>query len=194
MRPSSGVCPAGDHVDVDARRDDGAFLALAPLGEGLLRIAPDVPDRGDAAGQPDLVLVFERLGDAGPLVVEMDVAVDQPGQEIHARAVEDMGLVLVGVRPRIGAADRGDLVALDDDVHGAAGRRALAVDDDDVADDQPVVAPAVLDAAALGRGRGGGGSGQDQEERQSEESDRRFLHAEEYSTAPIRRRLSPGGP
>ena len=153
--------PAGDHVDIDPGRDDRALLALAPLGQGLLGIGADVPHRRDAAGQIDLVLVFERLGDAGPLVVEMDMAVDEAGQEVHPGAVEDVRLALVSVGAAVGAADGGDPVALDDDVHRTAHRRALAVDDQDVADDQPVVAPAVLDAAAF-RGRREREAGQEQ--------------------------------
>ena len=61
-----------------------------------------------------------------------------------------MFLVLVSVGPRVGAPDRRDLVPFDDDVLWTAGRGALAVDNDDVADDEPVIALAVLDAPALG--------------------------------------------
>ena len=140
-------------VEIEARRGDRAFLALASLGEGFLHVAPDVADRRDPARQPDLVFVLERLGDPGPLVLEMDVAVDEAGEKVHARAVEDVRLGLVSVRPRIRPPDGGDLVALEDDVHGPARRRALAVDDHDIPDDEPVGPLAVLDSAALGRER-----------------------------------------
>ena len=95
------------------------------------------------------MLVFERLGDPGALVMEMDMVVDQSGQEVHPGPVEDMGVLGVGFRTG-GPADRGDCVVLDDDIHRAAHGRSLPVDEHHVADDQPVVPLGVVHAAGLG--------------------------------------------
>ena len=106
-----------------------------------------------------------RLGEAAGV----EVQVDQAGHDVHAVRV-DLVVARGGapgfVDGKAGVADPRDLrdpVALDDDVDGAAGRGARAVDDDRAADDK-----AVEGAVALGTigsrfnelGGGGGGEGE----------------------------------
>jgi len=72
------------------------------------------------------------------------VEVDQPGHEIHALGVELLRGPLGALRlvdRQLGVADAddlGDAVALDHHVHRTAGRRAVAVDQVDAADDEPL--------------------------------------------------------
>ena len=111
----------------------------------------------------------------------MDVDINESGQERHPRAVDDMGLLGVGIGAGIGAADGRDPVALDDDVHRASGGGSLAIDDNDVPDDQPVVAPAVLDAAGLGPEARAARGRQDQGT-EPEDGEAEFFHVREYIT------------
>jgi hypothetical protein len=104
------------------------------------------------------------LGDAGALVLQVGVGVDQTGQDILARRV-DLHRSRTGLRSppipsahrdRVERDDLGDRVAFDDDVERPAGRRSVAVGNDRVADDEPGWACAT-DRRNLGRGRNGGG-------------------------------------
>ena len=102
----------------------------------------------------------------------MEVQVDEAGQDVHAVRVD---LVVAGgraprcVNGKAGVAyarDPRDAVALDDDVDGAAGRGARAVDDDRAADDEAVEGAVALRAVGSGRHElGGGGGGEQGEDR-----------------------------
>src|SRR6185437_13244869 len=138
-------------IDENARCDEGPVGARLAPSERLLRVAADVAYGGDAAGEPDVELVLDRLRNAAAFVLQMCVRVDETGQHVLARRVNLDGAG-VGARTPAGAParrhriERHDLrdgVALDDDVERTFGRRTVAVDDGRVANDQPRGANAV---------------------------------------------------
>src|SRR2546421_351734 len=53
-----------------------------------LRVAADVADCGDAARQPDVELVLDRLRLSAALLLQMRVRVDQPRQDVLAAGVD----------------------------------------------------------------------------------------------------------
>ena len=87
----------------------------------------------------------------------MQVEVHEPRQHVHPLRVD---LAVRLLRPALGAHhprdrlrvhDRGDPVALDDDVDRPTGRRAGAVDQNGVSNDQPLVRPLPLGPRRRGR-------------------------------------------
>ena len=75
----------------DRRRCAARRFALGALladFERAFGIAAHIADRGDAAGQPDVELVFQRLRLAAALLLQVGVGVDQPGQDVLAGGVD----------------------------------------------------------------------------------------------------------
>ena len=121
-------------------------FALASRHASALRVSlPTSRIGGDAAGEPDLQLVLDRLRGAAALVLQMRVRVDQARQHVLAGRV-DLRRVGSGLDRRLAplrpiatgssAAISDDDIVLDDDVKRALRRRAVAVDDHGVANDQ----------------------------------------------------------
>ena len=148
-RASRGIAHAAEHrIDEDARRGEFALGALLAEFERALGVAAHVADGGDAAGQPDVEFVFQRLRLAAALLLQVGVRVDQAGQDVLAGGV-DHG---VGLRRPARSAcggdgverdDVGDHIVLDDDILGTAGRRPVAIDHDGVVDQQAAHAFAI---------------------------------------------------
>ncbi len=91
-----GTARAAEHrIDENARRRDFALGALLADLERPLRVAAHVADGGDAARQPDIQFVLERLRLAAALLLQVRVRVDQPGQHVLAGGVDHR----VGLRP-----------------------------------------------------------------------------------------------
>ena len=109
------------------------------------------PHRGQAVREPQLVdVVHAEVHDL--VRPGMGVAVDESGQDVHARRVD---FAVAGRGPgsldQVRSRDGGDAVALDDDVHRAARRSARPGDVVHAADDQPGVRPfAPVRRVALG--------------------------------------------
>ena len=110
------------------------FLIERPL-QAVQR--PGLADGGDAMGQPELVdIVGRRHRAAGGMVgdADMAVAVDEPGSDVFALAVD---LVVAGFGSSTGLdrnargadpLDLGDAALLDHDIDRSPGRRAGAVE------------------------------------------------------------------
>ena len=141
-----GVAGAAEHgVDENARRGDLALGALLAQFESAFGIAADIADGGDAAGEPDIQFVLQRLRLAAPLLLNVRVGVDEAGQHVLSRGVDNgIGLgcdergALPAARHRDGVERNhvGDGVVFDHDVLGPAGRRAVAIYDHGVVDQQ----------------------------------------------------------
>ena len=141
----------------------------------------DVGAGGDAVPHPELVDVLGRHPLPLPLVVLVEVHVQEPGQDVVPVEID---LVISRLRhrpvlfvdrahPGPDARDRADDVPLDDDVRRAVGRRSGAVDHERAAQDHPVPGPLAVGAVGhrigdflLGGERRGERDGGDQREQQ----------------------------
>src|ERR1022692_1051241 len=156
-----GIARAPEHgIDENARRSEFSLGALPADFERPFGVAAHIADGGDAAGQPDVEFVFQRLRLAAALLLQVGMRVDQAGQNVFARGV-DYGIGLHRrARPDAGTGDRvqrddvGDQIVLDDDILGAAGRRPIAIDHGGVVDQQ--AAHAFAAGRRLRHGRAGG--------------------------------------
>ena len=154
-----GIARAAEHgIDENARRGEFPLGALLADFERPFGIAAHVADGGDAAGQPDVEFVFQRLRLAAALLLQVGVGVDQSGEDVFAGGVDDGVGLHRRARPAGGGDgvqrdDVGDQIVLDDDVLGAAGGRPIAIDHDGVVDQQ------AAHALAAGRRLRHGGDG-----------------------------------
>src|SRR5258708_1830533 len=80
--------PAELRVDENAGRGDQSPRARVAPGEGLARVAADVANGGDAAGQPDLEFGFDWLRETGTVILEVRMRVDQSRQNVLATGVD----------------------------------------------------------------------------------------------------------
>src|SRR6185369_17921212 len=92
-------------VDQQARRGDFGLRAVVAERQGLFCIASYIANGGDAAREPELQTVVNRLRDAGSLVLNVAVRIDQAGQNILARRV-DFDIALRAPGPAIAKRDR----------------------------------------------------------------------------------------
>ena len=159
-RASACIAHAAEHgIDENARRGEFALGALLADFERALGVAAHVADGGDAAGQPDVEFVFQRLRLAAALLLQVGVRVDQAREDVLAGGVDHSVGLRRPARSTCGGDgvqrdDVGDHIVLDDDVLGTAGRRAVAIDHDGVVDQQ------AAHAFAAGRRLRQGGTGE----------------------------------
>ena len=157
-----GVARPPEHrINEDARRGDLASRALPSQFERAARVAADVANGGDAAGQPDIQLVLDRFAPA--FLLQMGVGIDEPGEHVLAGSVDHC----IRRRPAPPAAPAkshrierdhiGDGVVFDENILGPAGRRAVAVHYRGVMDQQAV------HPLSVGGGLRHGGGGQQDE-------------------------------
>ena len=138
----------GGRVVEDARRHDlvaGAAGLLAGDHGVVVEHKGHGTDRGHAVGHPELVDIGQVRRLVGRAAV--GVHVDEARQDVLARGVDHLvGRRQLGPRRADVARPRrfmnlGDDIVVDDDVHGADGRRAGAVDQGRAMDDQGVERP-----------------------------------------------------
>ncbi len=146
-RAACGVLRPAEHgIDEDARRGDLALGALPAEFHRAFGVAAHVADGGDAAGQPDIQLVFDGLRLAAALLLQVGVRIDQARQHVLSGGV-DHRVGLRGPAPSAAQRDRiernhvADGVVLDYDVLGPAGRRAVAIHHGGVVNQQAAHAP-----------------------------------------------------
>ena len=131
--------------------DFSALRASAQHDAQRFTLGTDFAHGRDAVGEPDLVVVFKaahRL--AAALRLHVRVRIDQSREHVLAGGI-DFGIGSGTLRSSSAERNRiegdhfGDEVPLDDDVHRSARRRAVAVDDERVADGEPFHALSVRD-------------------------------------------------
>ena len=182
LRSIDGPCFAGieSRIHFDARAGD--LVCGEPFGHvdfpGRAMTAADRAAGGDAMGQPEFEDVVRRHILAGLLRVEVQMRVDEAGQQVHARNIDLPAAVqwrtVVGIDLEPGIADDiyfGDAVVFDDDIYRSLGGGAGAVDHVGAAQNQAFertfafvafrnVGQPVLGESGARRKQGQGGSGE----------------------------------
>src|SRR5580704_6673135 len=152
-------------VNEDAGRDDLIFGALPAELQCFLCVAADVANRGDPARHPDFQFVIDRLRNSAALILNMGMRVDQTRHDVLAFGVDfDIAYWPPGSPSRerhgIERDDVQDAAVLDDNIFRTRCGRAVAFDNEGIADDEARVA-AAADDAGLGQKAGGGAKDQE---------------------------------